>query len=942
MSEQKLPSPLLDGFLMGDPISSHDGVRCCPAMREESDEKYIVKIISVPSSQKQLDALLLTGAYPDAASALEYFKEQAEGIVKEAELLKKLSKLQGFVPYENWQIVPMEKDQLGYEVYLLSPYRHTLEKYLAGHTMTHLGAVNLGLDLCAALSICRRAGYIFVDLKPSNIFLTNDREYRIGGLGFAGLDSLRFNSLPSKYCSPYTAQELHDPLATLNPTADIYAVGMILYQIYNNGQLPFDEKAPAAALPTPLNADYELAEIIQKAIDPNPRKRWQTPIEMGQALVGYMQRNQVGDTPIVPPAADHDAEEITPPAAPEADSGILKGLTADETAPDTDSGDDLVEAEMTEEVSSMLAQADELLAGQVPAPVVVPETPEIKMPELTADDTEASSEIPEEAEPAPEEIPGVTDPSDDSDPNEDTDFIVTEKPKIKKSWIRNAVVLILLALLGYGGIRFYNDYYLIPIGGMEVDGKEDMISVFLRTEADETLLTVVCTDTYGNTMTMPVVDGLAEFIGLNPDTMYRITVEAEGFHAVSGITPFSYTTAEQTKITGFSAKTGTEDGSVILSFAVDGRDAQDWTIDYAAAGEEPRSISFTGHTVTVTGLSVGSTYTFTLTDPTGELWMVGGTDLEYTASQIVIAENLAITGCADSILTAQWNVPEGAVVESWTVRCYADAGFDETITVTEPHAEFHGIEANKAYTVEVTAAGMTQNARAYITANPTTITKLSVEAPSDGHSLNISWEFSGTAPEGGWLLLYAADGSDNQAVIPCEEPSAVIENRIPGVTYDLTIQPADGSTVFKGSTTYECLDTEPFDQLSVSKKTVQASLCPTPDKENWTYKDVDDDDYTSKYAPGSKASLVIYSPDRPDYSQEEFHVMFVIRDAEGNVLLDLVKDTTATWSALWNDRSRYCELDIPAIPSRPGKYTVEVYFNSQLLVEKSLTILDAE
>ena len=82
MSELKLVSPLLDGFVMGDPISDHDGVRCCPAMKENSDDKYIVKIISVPASQKQLDALLYTGAYTDAGAAAEYFKELAEDTVK--------------------------------------------------------------------------------------------------------------------------------------------------------------------------------------------------------------------------------------------------------------------------------------------------------------------------------------------------------------------------------------------------------------------------------------------------------------------------------------------------------------------------------------------------------------------------------------------------------------------------------------------------------------------------------------------------------------------------------------------------------------------------------------------------------------------------------------------------------------------------------------------
>ena len=67
LSEQKLVSPLLDGFVMGNPMNSHDGIRCCPAMKENTDEKYIVKIISIPESQVQLDALLLTGAHKDPA-----------------------------------------------------------------------------------------------------------------------------------------------------------------------------------------------------------------------------------------------------------------------------------------------------------------------------------------------------------------------------------------------------------------------------------------------------------------------------------------------------------------------------------------------------------------------------------------------------------------------------------------------------------------------------------------------------------------------------------------------------------------------------------------------------------------------------------------------------------------------------------------------------------
>ena len=220
MSEYKLVSPLLDGFVMGNPMSTHDGISCHPALKENTDEKYIVKIISVPETQVQLDALLLTGAYRDPAEAMDYFKEVANGISHEVDTLNNLSKLEGFLPYEGIQVVPMEDGKLGYHIYLLSTYRRSLLRHMQKKPITHLEAVNLGLDLCAALAICRRAGFLYIDLKPANVFLSKEKQYRIGDLGFVRLDALAYTSLPGKFRSPYAPMEVQDDLKTLNESVD--------------------------------------------------------------------------------------------------------------------------------------------------------------------------------------------------------------------------------------------------------------------------------------------------------------------------------------------------------------------------------------------------------------------------------------------------------------------------------------------------------------------------------------------------------------------------------------------------------------------------------------------------------------------------------------------------------------------------------------------------
>ena len=160
MSDPKLISPLLDGFALGNPLSSHDGVVCCPAIKENSDKKYIVKVITIPATQTQMDALLLAGAYRDPADAMEYYRVIGEEVMKEAELLTTLSKLDGFLPYEGWQMEPITKRRLGYEVYLVGSYKRSLDKYVRRNPVTHLEAINLALDMCSALAVCRQAGSV--------------------------------------------------------------------------------------------------------------------------------------------------------------------------------------------------------------------------------------------------------------------------------------------------------------------------------------------------------------------------------------------------------------------------------------------------------------------------------------------------------------------------------------------------------------------------------------------------------------------------------------------------------------------------------------------------------------------------------------------------------------------------------------------------------------
>lgn len=976
MSEPKLISPMLDNFAMGDPMSSHDGVRCCPAMANDSDEKYIVKIISIPASQVQLDALLLAGAYPDSASALDYFKELSNGVIRETQTLQKLSKLEGFVPYERWQVVPME-NEVGYDIYLLSPYRRSLQRFFRKNTMTHLGAVNLGLDLCAAMAVCRHTGVLYVDLKPGNIFISEDQEYRVGDLGFVPLNSLKFASLPEKYRSAYTPPEIQDASSTLNTTMDIYAIGLILYQAFNGGVLPFTDRAPEEPLPPPQYADYEMAEIILKACAPDPKDRWEDPTQMGQAIVSYMQRNGANDTPIVPPPAqvapatpsasepapdtaeepsvpetvpeepetvsEPDSSAKTPPAEEDALS-FLEDMVSDETAPDADAAYDVAYQELSDETSDILSQADALIAHETPEPVVAPEPIDVPMPPpIVLEPEQTETEEPPEQEAAA--------PSDDSgSPAEASDPVQPEEPQPEEAPAPNppktgavkraaAVVLVLALVAGliFGAHFFYENYYLLPIESLQLNGTENTLTVQVTSQIDESMLTVICKDTHGNAILATLTNGIAQFTDLNPNTQYQVSLEVSGFHRLTGQTSGSYNTPAQTSIVQFNAITGPEDGSVILSFTVDGKEPDQWSILYQAEGELEQSITFAGHMVTVHDLTVGKEYTFRLVSAS-PLYLVGTDQITYTASALVYAQDLTIVSFKDNAIILRWSAPEGQTVEEWTVRCYSEDGYDQTITTTETEAEFTGIDTTKGHTVEVTAKGMTAGSHTYVTDNAVTVSNIQTDTSNSGQ-ISLSWDCTGAIPENGWLLLYTIDGSEHQEVVSCEENSAVVSPMVPGAHYEFTIQAASGVTVLDGAFSADTPEAEEFNGYNLRPSEMEFSMCLTPDKADWTYSDLSEEDLTTTFQVGQKASFSVRTTD-PDYrvDMNNLVAMFVIRDENGNYYS--VSTYTEPWGSLWH--SMRCELDIPALPDTPGSYTIAVYFNGAFVYEQAFTVTAAQ
>jgi len=1008
VSDPKLISPLLDNYMMGEAISEKLGIRCCPALERNQQTKCIVKIISTPATQSQLDALLLSGAYTDAQSALNYFQTVADGIADEAKILHRLSQLEGFFSYLNWQIVPMT-DGVGFDVYTLSEYRKTLFKLLKGDNLTHLAALNLGLDMCTALAVCRRIGYLYVNLKPENIYLSDNNTWKIGDIGFVRLDSLKYASLPERYRSEYTAPEIEDAFAALNTTLDVYALGIILYRIFNGNQLPANlGNSDNAPLLPPDYADYEMSEIILKACDPDPEKRWQDPIEMGQALVSYMQRNDVNDTPIVPapiiveptPAAVIDPPEdvASAPDLPDADLPLEDNTLNEEIAPETSADELDVAADenrddisknisiiltpsddetapeqnedqldgilVTDEVSNILSQADDLLAHSAPDMDSLNETETVEAkPESVADNSAAplisetepaeessNSDVPAEesveaaeestadarnenipnehpdteAATAPDASPvnetadepvNAEDPAplpsdspdsdeDDLDPAEDLD---DTSDGTHSHWLRNLLIGVSLLILAVAAFLFYTKYYLQKIDTLDiVKDANGTVMIHIATKTDESKLTVVCSDAYGSQRTASVINGTAVFENLVSGAAYTVHLEIDGFHSLTGKTTASFTTPNQIQILQFTAVTGNEDGSVILSFTTKGQDADNWIVSYTGDDGTEVSENFSGHTHSIQGLTVGNVYTFKLT-PETDIKYTGTTEISHKASTVIVPENLQILSIADKKLTASWSAPTDAAVKKWTVRCYSDGSFDKIVEVEEPRIVFEGIDPSAAYTVEVSASGMSVTAHATAPANAITVTNFT--ATENEEKLIVSWD-GNNAETIAWILAFSADNSEITELTCSENNRIEINNRIPGATYAIQLKDSEGNTPLGGHLIFQTSAAEKFSGFGVKAADMRFYACKTPKKSNWSKKDLAASDYTNSFKIGEKVSFLVELKDTYNTSKESVTTMFVIRDQNGSIAD--CSTSTRTWTQMWY--KGLCELDIPSVP----------------------------
>ena len=170
--------------------------------------------------------------------------------------------------------------------------------------LSQLRSIDIGLQLCDALGAAHVRGIIHRDLKPANVFLTRKEgrkdfvkilDFGLAQLGRPGA----VPEVPDKiYGTPeYMAPEMARPKVPTENTADVYALGILLYQMLT-GEVPFRNEDPKKVIhahlhvvPEPLrsrapdaNIDGALQRTVLKALRKRPERRFPSMEDLSRAL----------------------------------------------------------------------------------------------------------------------------------------------------------------------------------------------------------------------------------------------------------------------------------------------------------------------------------------------------------------------------------------------------------------------------------------------------------------------------------------------------------------------------------------------------------------------------------------------------------------------------------------------------------------------------------
>lgn len=215
---------------------------------------------------------------------------------------------------------------------------YILMEYMEGQTLRHRMTSKSGMSasevreiLCQvldALEAAHQSGFVHRDLKPENIYVTNRGQVKLLDFGIAKLTDDTSSATATQtgallgtplYLSP---EQARGDSAQITPQTDLYAFGIVLYEIYTGG-LPFDASNVVNLIVAHLQQEpvpprrrnpritQTLETLILKCLRKNHADRPQSAALLRHELISVHDEFVIAGQPtkLPPPTSDNSTPE---------------------------------------------------------------------------------------------------------------------------------------------------------------------------------------------------------------------------------------------------------------------------------------------------------------------------------------------------------------------------------------------------------------------------------------------------------------------------------------------------------------------------------------------------------------------------------------------------------------------------------------------------------
>ena len=435
---QSLASPLWGKWEIRDRLMSgaDSAVFRLEARRMNRIETSALKVMPIVA-----DGTFFCEEQQQAKLAAE--KERAE---LESDLLYQMQDCPYIVTYQDEDLQPVQEDGkllgFAYLVRMELPDRLT-DRILAGQfDFSEPSVIRLAGDLAAALDCAHSRGVTHRNIHPDHIYISPNGTAKLGDFHIpkrAGV--IRAFAESEMYIAPEVFAS--KTAAEFQPQADIYSLGICLYQLMNGMYLPFEREFGAdeawekrmggETFPLPRNASADFGAVILKACASDAAERYQSAAELKEALLfrgrqsrsaGIAAKAEDGaetDEPDPAESGEPESDELPDPEEPDAaELRFLNLPDDDESADGEPAEEESTDEEPTEEEPVEEEPAEEEPADEEPADE---EPAEEEPAEEEPADEEPADEEPAEEEPAEEEPadekPAEEEPADEEPADEE-------------------------------------------------------------------------------------------------------------------------------------------------------------------------------------------------------------------------------------------------------------------------------------------------------------------------------------------------------------------------------------------------------------------------------------------------------------------------------------------------------------------------------------------